>query len=51
MLRERDIYAARETAQGYWLAHIVVHPIGLQTLSAPLVLSLAPLLEPLCSIQ
>jgi hypothetical protein len=27
---------------GYWLVHIVVPPIGLQTPSAPWVLSLAP---------
>jgi hypothetical protein len=27
---------------GYWLVHIVVPPIGLQTLLAPWVLSLAP---------
>ena len=36
---------------GYWLVHIVVPPIGLQTLSAPWVLSLAPSLGTLCSIQ
>ena len=29
-------------ALGYWLVHIVVPPIGLQTLSAPWVLSVAP---------
>jgi hypothetical protein len=29
-------------APGYWLVHIVVPPIGLQTPSAPWVLSLAP---------
>jgi hypothetical protein len=38
-------------ALGYWLVHIVVPPIGLQTLSAPWVLSLAPPLGALCSIQ
>jgi hypothetical protein len=36
---------------GYWLVHIVVPPMGLQTPSAPLVLSLAPSLGTLCSIQ
>ena len=36
---------------GYWLVHIVVPPIGLQTPSPPLVLSLAPPLWALCSIQ
>ena len=36
---------------GYWLVHIVVLPIGLQTPLAPWVLSLAPPLEALCSIQ
>ena len=35
----------------YWLVHIVVLPIGLQTPSAPWVLSLAPPLGALCSIQ
>ena len=30
---------------GYWLVHIAVPPMGLQTLSAPWVLSLAPPLE------
>jgi hypothetical protein len=38
-----DTYAARDTSSGgYWLAHIVVPPIGLQTPLAPWVLSLAP---------
>ena len=32
---------------GYWLVHIVVPPMGLQTPSAPWVLSLAPLLGPM----
>ena len=35
----------------YWLVHIVVPPMGLQTPSAPWVLSLAPSLGILCSIQ
>ena len=35
----------------YWLVHIVVPPMGLQTLSAPWVFSLAPSLGTLCSIQ
>ena len=38
-----DTYAARDTSsRGYWLVHIVVPPIGLQTPLAPWVLSLAP---------
>jgi hypothetical protein len=37
--------------QEYWLVHIVVPPIGLQVPSAPLVLSLAPPLGTLCSVQ
>ncbi|EDL27071.1 mCG12966 [Mus musculus] len=36
---------------GYWLVHIVVPPIGLQTPSASCVLSLAPPLWNLCSVQ
>ena len=36
---------------GYWLVHIVVPPIGLQTPSSPWVLSLALSLGALCSIQ
>ena len=36
---------------GYWLVHIVVPPMGLQTPSAPWVLSLVPSLRTLCSIQ
>jgi hypothetical protein len=36
---------------GYWLVHIVVPPVGLQTLSAPWVPSLAPPLGTLCSVQ
>jgi hypothetical protein len=35
----------------YWLVHIVVSPMGLQTPSAPWVLSLAPPLGTLCSVQ
>jgi hypothetical protein len=35
---------------GYWLVHIIVPPIGLQTPSAPWILSLAPPLGVLCSI-
>jgi hypothetical protein len=37
--------------RGYWLVHIVAPPIGLQTPSAPWVLSLAPPLGTLCSVQ
>jgi len=38
-----DTYAARGTSSGgYWLVHIVVPPIGLQTPLAPWALSLAP---------
>jgi hypothetical protein len=36
---------------GYWLVYIVVPPMGLQTPSAPWVLSLAPPLGTLCSVQ
>ena len=36
---------------GHWLVHIVLPPMGLQTLSAPLVLSLAPPFETLCLVQ
>jgi hypothetical protein len=36
---------------GYWLVHIVVPPIGLQTPLAPWVFSLAPPLGALCSIK
>jgi hypothetical protein len=36
----------------YWLVHVVVPPMGLQTSSAPWVLSLAPSLGTLlCSVQ
>ena len=41
----------RHKLWGYWLVHIVVLPIGLQTPSAPWVLSLAALLGAPCSIQ
>jgi hypothetical protein len=50
-------YATRDTALvvvvggGYWLVHIVVPPIGLQTPLGPWVLSLAPSLGVLYSIQ
>jgi hypothetical protein len=47
-----DAYAARDMSSGgYWLVHIVVPPIGLQTPLAPWVLSLAPPLGGLWSIQ
>jgi hypothetical protein len=47
-----DTYAARDTSsRGYWLVHIVVPPIGLQIPLAPWVLSLAPPLGALWSIQ
>jgi hypothetical protein len=36
---------------GYWLVHIVFSPTGLQTYSAPWVLSRAPSLGTLCSVQ
>ena len=35
----------------YWWVHIVVPPMVLQVLSAPWVLSLAPPLGTLCSVQ
>jgi hypothetical protein len=38
-------------ALGYWLFHIVVPPMGLQTPPAPWVLFLAPSLGDLCSVQ
>jgi hypothetical protein len=38
-------------AQGYWLVHIAVPPIGLQTPSAPWVLSLAPPLGAVVSVN
>ena len=47
-----DTCAARDTSSGeYWLVHIVVPPIGLQIPLAPWVLSLAPPLGALWSIQ
>jgi hypothetical protein len=36
---------------GYWLGHIVIPLIGLQTPSAPYILSLVPPLGTLCSVQ
>jgi hypothetical protein len=36
---------------GYWLVHLIVPFMGLQAPSAPLVLSLAPPLSSLCSVQ
>jgi hypothetical protein len=36
---------------GFWLVHVVVPPMGLQTPSAPWVLSLVPPLGTLCSVQ
>ena len=50
--KEISVFAARDTSSGgYWLVHIVVSPIELQTPSAAWVLSLAPPLRALCSIQ
>ena len=47
-----DTYVARDMSSGrYWLVHIVVPPIGLQTPLAPWVLSLVPPLGALWSIQ
>jgi hypothetical protein len=47
-----DTYAARDKSSGgYWLVHIVVPPIGLQIPLAPWMLSLAPPLGALWSIQ
>jgi hypothetical protein len=47
-----DTYAAREMRSGgHWLVHYVVPPIGLQTPLAPWILSLAPPLGALWSIQ
>jgi hypothetical protein len=47
-----DTYAARgKSSTGYWLVHIVVPPIGLQIPLAPWVLSLAPPLGALWSIN
>jgi hypothetical protein len=36
---------------GYWLVHIVISPMGLQTCSAPWAFSLSPSLGTLCSIK
>jgi hypothetical protein len=44
-------YFSSWTLWGFWLVHIVVHPVGLQTPSAPWVRSLAPPLGTLCSVQ
>jgi hypothetical protein len=38
-------------ALGVLLLHVVIRPMGLQSPSAPLVLSLAPPLGTLCSVQ
>jgi hypothetical protein len=47
-----DTYAARDTSsRGYWVVYIVVPPIGLQIPPAPWILSLAPPLGALWSIQ
>jgi hypothetical protein len=47
-----DTYAARDMSSwGYWLVHIIVLPIGLQKPPGPWVLSLAPPLGALWSIQ
>jgi hypothetical protein len=43
-------FSPRELCR-YWLVHIVVPPMGLQTLSAHWVLSVAPSLGTLCSVQ
>jgi hypothetical protein len=40
-----------ESSGVYWLVHIIVPPMVLQTPSAPWVLSLAPSLGTLCSVQ
>jgi hypothetical protein len=39
------------SGEGYYLVHMVVPPMGLQTPSAPWVLSLAPPSGTLCSVQ
>ena len=46
-----DWWFSSKELWGYWLVHIDVPPMGLQTPSAPWVLSLAPSLGTLCSIQ
>jgi hypothetical protein len=47
-----DTYAAKDmSSRGYWLVHIVDSPIGLQIPLAPWVLSLAPPLGAMWSIQ
>jgi hypothetical protein len=46
-----DWWFSSKELWGYWLVHIVVPPMGLQTPSVPWVLSLAPSLGTLCSLQ
>jgi hypothetical protein len=46
-----DWWFSPKEVWGYWLVHIDVPPMGLQTPSAPWVLSLAPSLGTLCSVQ
>jgi hypothetical protein len=46
-----DWWFSSKELSGYWLVHIDVPPMGLQTSSVPWVLSLAPSLGTLCSIQ
>jgi hypothetical protein len=46
-----DWWFSSKDLWGYWLVHIALPPMGLQTPSAPWVLSLAPSLETLCSVQ
>jgi hypothetical protein len=46
-----DLWFSSRELWGYWLVHIVVPPRGLQTPSAPWVLSLASSLRILCSVQ
>jgi hypothetical protein len=46
-----DWWSSSMELWGYWLVHIVFPPMGLQTPSAPWVLSLAPSLGTLCFVQ
>jgi hypothetical protein len=46
-----DWWFSSKELWGYWLVHIDVPPMGLQTPSAPWVLSPAPSLGNLCSVQ
>jgi hypothetical protein len=46
-----DWWFSSKELWGHWLVHVDVPPMGLQTPSAPWVLSLAPSLGALCSIQ